>query len=72
MLGVPGFWLRLEGELEDYVERPKCHGCGRKLKRREKVSFTICVCPRESGGGELTLPGGGMDVSVFCMKCKSI
>ncbi len=69
---VAELWLRLEGELADYGERPKCHRCGRKLKRREKVSFTIAVCPRATGGSLLFLPGGGMDVSVFCMKCKSV
>jgi len=70
MTGLPKFWLMLEGHVDDYVERPKCARCERKLKRREKVYFNIAVCPRESGGSELTLPGGGsMLPSVYCVKC---
>jgi len=73
MTGLPTFWLRLEGKIDDYMERPKCARCGKKLKRGEKVCFDIAVCPRESGGCELALPGGrNIPISVFCMKCKSM
>lgn len=70
-MNLPDFWLSLEGKVADYSKPLTCHNCHKRLRKRETVCFTLFISPKEHGGYEVGIPGGGITpIAVYCKKCK--